>query len=339
MGNDNVVENSTTIANEIAANVNIDTSQSCWTSNGAINVINFACQPSAEAIENIANGFNACIAIAGPGACDRFYVALIDTQLCKFQSISQTITYQLVTNCNLDSKQAAVINTDMINSIAQELDTVDDLGAVIFGAFSKKNTNNIINLTNTIQQGFDISTHQESYQTATVSNVLDISGTGQQANSISQEAKFDATFNAYMQSDTVSDMANTINNQTDQVLTAKTSGLFTAAEAWAEAFGSMGTAFLIGIIVAITVVVLIILIVPIVTLLPKGGSSKTVETIVQSEEARDFAAQALLGSSVSNPLLLTDQSGAGNVPALLPPPQQVPVTPTFADLSQVPEVD
>lgn len=316
MGNtSNTVANTTTLLNEIAAETNINTSQSCWTSNGATNVINFSCQPSAEAILNIANGFNACIAIAGASACDRFYVALIDTQLCKFQTISQTISYQIVTNCTLTATQAAVINTDMVNAIAQELDKVDDLGAVIFGGLSKSNTENIVNLTNSIRQGFDIDTHQEAYSTATISNVLDISGTGQQANSITQEAKFDSTFNSYMQSDSVADMANTINNQADQILSSKTSGLFTAVESWAEAFGNMGTAFLIGIISAVLIFLLVILIVPIVFLLPKGKSaSKMVKTIANDPAIQAAAIPALLGAPpVTN--------------ALPPPPPRSPVTP------------
>lgn len=316
MGNNsNTVENTTTILTEYTSNVNISTSQSCWTTNSQINVINFACQPSVEAITNISNGFNACIAIAGPGACDRFYVALIDTQLCKFQNITQTITYQLVTNCDLSTTQAASINNEAMNAVAQELDKVDDLGAVVFGALSKSNTANTLNLSTLINQGFDIKTHQEAYQITTLSNVLDITGTGQQANSITQEAKFDATFNGYMQSNTVSDMANSVNNQADQVLSAKTSGLFTAAEAWAEAFGNMGSAFIIGAIVAVSVVVLIILIVPIVTLIPKGGSKQIVETIKQNPALADAA--------------LTMATGAPPGVAstfLLPPPQQ-PTTP------------
>lgn len=323
MGNNsNTVENSTTVLTEIASNVNINTTQSCWTSNGATNIINFACQPSAEAILNIANGFNACIALAGAKACDRFYVALIDTQLCKFQNITQSISYQIVTNCDLKSSQAAVINTDIVNAAAQEIDTVDDIGALIFGAFSKRNTENILSLTNSVEQAFDIQTHQESFQTATISNVLDISGTGQQANSITQEAKFDSTFNAYMQSDTVSDMANTINNQSDQILTAKTSGLFTTLDAWSEAFGSIATAWIAGIFAVIIIVVLVILIVPIVLFLPKGGKKTTVETIQKTASDNPELSMAALAALGAPP------AAAG---LLLPPPQR-PVTPTFNEV-------
>lgn len=276
MGNNpsDIVTNTTTIINQASSTINVRTSATCYVTNSAINVINIDCVPSTEAIQNIIDGHLKCLELASEDSCERFYSSALETQLCQFGNITQVISYSFTGGCDISVDALSEMNVSMINEIAQKLDEADDVTAKLFGALSTDNTENTIDIANIINQSFDNQTHAEVFAIGVASNTINTTGTGIIADAITQDAKLSATFNGSIQSSAATNLAATIDNQASQILDKKTSGPFTALEAWAGAFEAIGTGWTSAFMIIGIVVVLAVIGVPIILMALKSASLK-----------------------------------------------------------------